>query len=243
MAGSTASIRFAGFWMAGVAEKAPLSPVRFTSTVRLIPSRYPSVGILDQVATPEDLNAIIELETWTNDRISTEIGMLHRFPQEEWVLGKPMASVIMAAFCHPRREGGRFNSADRGAWYAGRSITTAHAEVIYHRTEELEEIGVFDTFVQVRAYLADFHALFVDIRERKAAFERFYDPHSYAASQTFARGLLSSGANGIVYRSVRDPRGECIACFRPKLVKNVRIGHHFEYRWNGNRTPGIRRLS
>ncbi len=239
----TACTRFAGFWMAAVAEETPVSLVRFAGTVRLIPSRYPSVGILDQVASPADLNAIIELETWTNDRISTEIGTLHRIPQEEWVLGKPMASVVMAAFCHPRREGGRFNGGDRGAWYAGRSLQTAHAEVIYHRTEELEEIGVFDTFVQVRAYLADFHGPFADIRERRAAFERLYDPKSYAASQAFARGLLNSGGNGIVYRSVRDARGECIACFRPKLVKNVRVGPHFEYRWNGSRKPAIRRLS
>lgn len=229
--------------MAAVAEEAPVSLVRFTGTVRLIPSRYPSVGILDQVASPEDLNAIIELETWTNDRISTEIGTLHRIPQEEWVLGKPMASVIMAAFCHPRREGARFSGSDRGAWYAGRSLETAHAEVIYHRTEELEEIGMFDTFVQVRAYFADFHGAFVDIRQRRAAFERLYDPNSYAASQAFARGLLNSGANGVVYRSVRDPRGECIACFRPKLVKNVRVGPYFEYRWNGSRNPVISRLS
>jgi RES domain len=226
-----------------VAEAVPVSPIRFSSTVRLIPSRYPSVGILDQVASPDDLNAIIELETWTNDRISTEIGVLHRIPEEEWVLGKPMASVIMAAFCHPRREGGRFNGPDRGAWYAGRSLNTAHAEVIYHRTQELEEIGVFDTFVQVRAYLADFHGLFADIRERRAALERVYDPLNYAASQAFARTLLSSGSNGIVYRSVRDARGECIACFRPKLVKNVRVGPHFEYRWNGSRSPAIRRLA
>jgi hypothetical protein len=243
MAVSTVSIRSAGFWTAAVADEPTFSPIRFTGTVRLIPSRFPSVGILDQVASPEDLEAVIELETWTNDRISAEVGTLHRLPQDEWVLGKPMSSVIMAAFCHPRREGGRFNGADRGAWYAGRSLATAHAEVIYHRTEELEEIGVFDTFVQVRAYLADFHSLFVDIRERRPAFDRLYDPHDYSASQRFARRLLDSGANGIVYRSVRDPRGECIACFRPKLVKNVRIGHHFEYRWNGNRDPSIRRVS
>lgn len=225
-----------------MADEPPVSHVRFTSTFRLIPSRYPSVGILDRVASPDDLNAIIELETWTNDRISTEIGTLHRLPREEWVVGKPMASVIMGAFCHPHREGGRFNGADRGAWYAGRSINTSHAEVIYHRTKELEEIGVLDTFVQVRAYLADFHGAFVDIREQRAAFDKLYDPNSYAASQSFARRLLDAGANGLVYRSVRDPRGECIACFRPKLVKNVRMGQHFEYRWSGSRTPAIRRL-
>jgi RES domain-containing protein len=224
-------------------EANPLSTlIRFPNTVRLVPSRYPSVGILDQIASPDDLDAVIELETWTNDRISTELGALHRLPKEEWVMGEPMSSVIMAAFCHPRAEGGRFNGPDRGAWYAGRTAATAHAEVIYHRTLELEEVGVFDTYVQVRAYSATFHAPFADIRQPRAEFEPLLDRESYAASQSFARQLLQSGGNGVVYPSVRDPGGECIACFRPKLVKNVRMGSHFEYRWNGQRTPTIRRL-
>lgn len=230
--------------MAGVAEwDPPFSNIRFVNTVRLVPSRYPTVGILDQIATPDDLNAVIELETWTNDRISTELGTLHRLPQEEWVMGEPMSSVIMAAFCHPRAEGGRFNGPDRGAWYAGRSAATAHAEVIYHRTKELEEIGVFETAVQVRAYLANFHAVFADFRQPKHEFDRLHDPDSYASSQAFARRLMQAGENGVVYRSVRDPGGECIACFRPKLIKNVRMGSHFEYRWQGSREPVIRRLT
>ena len=62
----------------------------------------------------------------------------------------------MAAFCHPRPGGGRFSGPDRGAWYASLTLETAHAEVIYHRTAELAEIGVFETYVQERAYLADF---------------------------------------------------------------------------------------
>jgi hypothetical protein len=201
------------------------------------------VGILDQIASAEDLDSIIELETWTNDRISTELGTLQRLPKEEWVTGEPMSSVIMAAFCHPRAEGGRFNGPDRGAWYAGRSAATAHAEVIYHRTKELEEVGVFDAYAQVRAYLANFHSAFADIRRPSVEFEPLLNPSSYSASQSFARQLLQSGANGVVYRSVRDPDGECIACFRHKLVKNVRMGPHFEYRWNGQRTPTVRRLS
>jgi RES domain len=220
----------------------PFSSIRFVNTVRLVPSRYPAVGILDQVASPEDLDAIIELETWTNDRISTEVGTLHRLPKEEWVMGEPMSSVIMAAFCHPRAEGGRFNGPDRGAWYAGRSAATAHAEVIYHRTRELEEVGVFDAYTQVRAYLANFHSIFADIRQPRLDFEPLLDPASYSSSQSFARQILQSGANGVVYPSVRDPDGECIACFRPKLVKRVRMGPHFEYRWNGQRAPTIHRL-
>ena len=35
-------------------------------------------------------------------------------------------------------------------------LDTAIAETVYHRTRELEEIGVFDARVEMRQYLADF---------------------------------------------------------------------------------------
>ena len=82
--------------------KPPITPLDQVDTHRLIPSRYPPVGILDGVSSPEDLEMIIELEGWTNDRISAELGVVQRIPPSEWVLGRPQASVIMAAFCHPR---------------------------------------------------------------------------------------------------------------------------------------------
>jgi hypothetical protein len=157
--------------------------VRLKDTCRLVPSLYPSAGILDRVATPEDLPYIFELESWTNDRISTELGLLHLMPREEWVTGRPMASIVMAAFCHPRPSGGRFNSAARGAWYAGTELATAHAEVAYHRTQELAEVGVFETRMQFRLYLADFHCEFQDVRPHSPKNDALHDPHSYAVSQ------------------------------------------------------------
>jgi hypothetical protein len=214
----------------------PVSRIRWKNTCRLIPSRYPAAGILDRVASPHDLGAVFELESWTNDRISNEIGVLHRIPESEWVTG-PQATVVMAAFCHPRQGGGRFNSAERGAWYAARKLETAQAEIAYHRTAELAEIGVFETTLQMRLYLADFSAAFHDVRACPQ------DPASYTESQKLAARLLEEGSNGVVYRGVRDlAGGECIACFRPRLVGNVRPDAHFEYRWTGGRDPSIRRL-
>ncbi len=217
---------------------APLAPGPWRDTCRLVPSLYPAVGILDAVAAPEDLPWIFELESWTNDRISAELGILHRIPQEEWVTGRPMASVIMAAFCHPRPGGGRFNGEDCGAWYAGRSLETAHAEVIYHRWREFEEIGVRDARVEMRLYLADFDCPFHDVRQNPA----LHNPVSYAVSQAYARELLEAGSNGVLYRSVRHEGGECIACVRPARVKNVRPDAHFAYRWQGGGVPSIRRF-
>ena len=114
--------------------------------------------------------------------------------------------------------------------------------MVYHRTRELAEVGVFETRLQVRLYLADFDARFHDVRPKKPPNAPLHDPHSYAASQAFGRELLSMGANGVIYRSVRRTGAECIACFRPALIANVRAGAHFEYLWEGARTPTIRKL-
>jgi hypothetical protein len=215
--------------------------VRWSGAPRLVASRYPTVGPLDRVASPADLDALFELEGWTNDRINVELGVLRTIPRDEWVTARPMASVVMAAFCHPRYGGSRFSSAERGAWYAARTIETALAESIYHRTAELREIGAFETRVEMRVYLADFNARFVDIRPSNAA-SSLYDPVSYVASQQLGRQFLESGGNGIVYRSVRHRGGECLACFRPALVGRVRIGGYYEFRWSGRPEPVVRKL-
>ena len=221
----------------------PATQLRLRDTCRLVPSRYPPVGILDAVSTPEDLPFLFELEGWTNDRISGELGILHRIPREEWVVGRPMASVIMAAFCHPKPGGGRFNDAERGAWYAGTELETAHEEVIYHRTAELAEVGAMETRVQMRLYLANFKGAFHDVRPETAVNRAYHSPTSYRASQALARRLLDEGSNGVIYRSVRRPGGQCVACFRPALVGNVRASAHYEYRWEGTRRPVVRQLS
>jgi len=220
----------------------PQIRIRWTAMCRLVPSRYPSVGVLDGSASPADLDAVLEVEAWTNDRLSTELGILSTIPQDECVTGEPMASVVMAAFCHPRPGGARFSWPDRGAWYAARTEETALAESTFHRTRELEEIGHFDVRVQMRLYHADFAAVFHDVRGNGPARARLHDPDSYVYSQQIARGLFDAGANGIVYDSVRHKGGTCLACFRPRLVKKVRVAAHYEYAWNGGKTPAVRRL-
>jgi RES domain len=220
----------------------PSTRIRWRGTNRLVPSRYPSVGLFDRVASADDLELVMELESWTNDRLSGELGVLHTIPRDEWVLGVPMASVIMAAFCHPHPGGTRFSGPDRGVWYAARALDTSIAESAYHRWRELQEIGVADARVQARLYRADFDAAFDDIRHARA-YKLLLDPVSYQASQEFAAGVLRAGSNGVVYPSVRHAGGECIACFRPRLVRNVRAAAHYEFEWAGSPVPRVRRLS
>ena len=219
----------------------PLARIQWQRTSRLIASRYPTVGVFDRVASPADLDALFELEGWTNDRLSHELGLLSYIPRDEWITG-PMASVVMAAFCHPHPGGARFSSATRGAWYAARTFATALAESVHRRTQELIEVGTLDLRVEMRLYHADFSAEFHDVRRRTPTFTRLHHPSSYVASQHLAEDLLASGSNGVVYRSVRHATGECLACFRPRLVRRVRVAGHYEYRWEGSRTPRVRKL-
>jgi hypothetical protein len=221
---------------------APIVAARLKDTHRLIPSVYPPTGILDLITAPEDFEAIAELEGWTNDRISAELGLLGILPAQEWILGRANATAIMAAYCHPNEEGGRFTSSNRGAWYAALSIETAIKETVFHRTKEIAESGILETSVQMREYLADFETDFHDVRARPE-FDACHDPDSYVAGQRLGAALLESGSNGLWYRSVRDPEGECMVCFRPALVNNVRTGAHFEYRWEGRREPKVTRIT
>ncbi|MGA2135023.1 MAG: RES family NAD+ phosphorylase [Bryobacteraceae bacterium] len=221
----------------------PFSELTLRDACRLLPCASPSRGILDAVAAPEDLPLMLELENWSNDRVTAELGLINRLRLEEWVRNRPMANLINAAFCYPDAEAGRFNGPERGAWHAASSVTAAHVEAVYFRAAELAEIGVSDTRVQMRLYLADFRGVFHDIRASLPSHAPYHDPISYRASHRLARQLLANGSNGVIFRSVRQPGATCVACFRPGLVANVRAGPYYEYRWEGRCTARIRRLA
>jgi hypothetical protein len=110
--------------------------------------------------------------------------------------------------------------------------------VAFHKTVQLAEINRFIDDVTYDDYLADFNSDLHDLREAPGL-AACLDPDSYVASQTLAEELLQSGSHGIVYPSVRRPRGTCIACFRPVLVTNVRKGPTYRFAWEGTQTPVI----
>src|SRR5256885_15129859 len=47
---------------------------RWRPSHRVVPSRFPPVGLFDRVAAPEDLEAVFTLEAMTNDRLREEAG-------------------------------------------------------------------------------------------------------------------------------------------------------------------------
>lgn len=207
---------------------------------RLIPSKYSDGGasVLTRIAGDADLGAVFDLDNATNERLLAENNRLAGIGVHELVFGVPYYRIVNAAFCHAHPLGSRFNGPDRGAWYTAFAVETAQREVAFHKTAEYAEIGRFDDNVTYDDYLADFSAAFHAVRG-DGRFADCLAPASYVASQALAARLLALGSLGLIYPSVRDPEGTCLACFRPALVGNVRKALTYRFAWTGSPEPHI----
>jgi len=223
----------------------PLTQLRRFDTHRLIPAKY-SVNyesVLTRIAdNDEHLQQIFELDNATNRRLEAEENLRLGITQRELVFNIPNYRIINAAFAHPHPLGARFSTNERGAWYAAFELSTAKAEVMFHKSVELAEINWSEREeVQYDEYLADFTGSFHDLRSesmpeaQQAQFRDCLEPASYVASQKLAVKLLDHASLGVIYPSVRRPSGTCMACFRPSVVANVRKGSRFRLTWTPNR--------
>jgi hypothetical protein len=195
-------------------------------TYRLIPSRYPPISAFETVASADDLEAVMELEGWTNDRLVLE--RVARLNKTEWMYGVQNASVIMASFLHGGPMGLRFTSADLNGWYASLARRTAIAEVAHHLRREALNMRVSSLTLQYRTYTAKLAGSYEDIRGMASARPELYKTDDYSASQVFGEALRASGRDGIVYDSVRHVGGTNIVALRPKNVREVVMGVHYE---------------
>jgi len=224
-----------------VAASKPLPPtslLRRSDTHRFIASKH-GESVLARIAdSSRHLDDIFKLDIATNDRTLAENGISAGIDARELVFGLPYYRTVNAAFTHPHPLGSRFNGPERGAWYCGFEIETSIAEISFHKTIDLLEIGVLEDDVTYDDYTADFSAEFHDLRASKR-FARYLDPNSYVESQRLAEELLAMGSLGIVYPSVRNAGGTCIACFRPSLVANVARQSTYRFIWGGTTTPSV----
>ena len=215
--------------------------IRFADTHRLIASKYRRGGesVLALVAdSTADLAALFDLDHATNDRLLAEHDLLPGIGVHELVFGVPNYRVVNAAFTHAHPSGSRWNGPERGAWYAARELATSHAEVVFHRTVALAEVGVYEDSATYDDYLSDVSGFLHDVREDP----RYADtlrPDSYVASQLLAERLLAAGSLGVLYPSVRRAGGTCVAVFRPALVANVRRGATYRFTWAGRPEPEV----
>ena len=217
------------------------SLVRRNDTHRLIPSQHRDDGqtVLTRLTDDDaELAHLYDLDNATNDRLLAENDLLPGIRVHELLFGVPYYRIVNASFTHAHPLGSRFNGPDRGAWYAAFEIRTAQAEIAFHKTLHLEEIGRYEDDVTFDDYLADVSGELHDLRG-DTDFATCLDPRSYVASQTLAGRLMDVGSLGVIYPSVRRAGGTCLACFRPSLVMNVRRAKTYRFRWSGRAVPVV----
>ena len=209
-----------------------LSSVAWLPCHRLIASRFPTVGVYDQVADAADLDVVFAIEALTNPRVRQELGQLSWVPPADRVAG-PGATLILAAFTHLNPLGSRFSDGSWGVYYAADSLDTAVAEVSHHRGQFLARTAEAAIDIDLRWLHADLMDKLHDLRGQGASMPGVYDPDRYGESQDLGRALRSQGSPGIVYDSVRRPLGQCAAVFKPKTLSNAKTVGHIGLHWDG----------
>ena len=181
----------------GRCQDVPVRRVSWRPSYRLIPSRYPTVGLYDAIADPADLDVVFAIEALANPRIRDEIGELALVPKEERLTG-PGATPVMAAFTHLNPEGSRFSDGTYGVYYAAHSLETAIAEVSHHRGVFLRRTAEPAIDVDMRLITANVEAELHDLLEADAAagtsnrFAAVLDADDYGPSQGLGRRLRAA---------------------------------------------------
>ena len=220
----------------------PTTRLNWRPAYRVIPSRFPAVGLFERVASPEDFDALYALEAMTNDRIRDEVGEISLVPPEERLFG-PGSTCIMAAFTHLNPQGSRFSDGSYGVFYCARKRDTAIAETCYHSARFMQATREPPMRLQMRLYTVQARGEAVDLREASRSDPRIVDPDDYSHTQAIGRSLRAAGALGIVYPSVRHPGGECLAALRTGIVKNCLHAAYLEYHWNGQGIEAVFEVS
>ncbi|HEX6958139.1 MAG TPA: RES family NAD+ phosphorylase [Ferrovibrio sp.] len=221
--------------------KLPVTNIAEPNTVRLIPTGRLKGPILAALVRHQgDLDDLAELESATNDRLIAENAGMPELRREDLIYSRPYRTFINAAFAHTRPGGNRFNSERRGAWYCALEIETSLAEIAFHLTRELINIGRFDNRTDYTELFAGFIGPFHDLRG--TAEQTCLDPDpsiGYPAGQALAAELIAQGGNGLLYPSARRPEGTCLVAFHPHLVQDVRPGAIWRLEWAGSPEPTI----
>lgn len=211
--------------------EAPSVELNWQRQYRVISSEFPPINFFEGLTSPDLMEELYYIESLTNDRLRDEAGNIALVAPEDRVCG-PGSSPLMAAFTHASLAcPSRFSDGSYGVYYAAKSLNTAVAESKYHRQRFLvytqEEAGEID----MRVYIGKVLQPLRDVRG--AEFERLHATADWQPGQVFGRKLKAENAWGIVYRSVRDSGGECIAALRPPAVSIPKQGPHLSYVWDG----------
>jgi hypothetical protein len=211
---------------------------RWAPSFRAVASKYPAVSVYDRISDAANFDALLEIEALTNPRAREEAGAYRKVRPEDLIAG-PGTTPIMASFAYSGPS--RFSDGTFGVYYAAREEATAIAESRYHTEAFLRATRQPSIDVDKRIYVATIAGEFDDIRGRSMRSKLYAAAlDDYGYSQRYAHKLYDKNrVDGILYNSVREPGGQCVAAFRPRSLSKARIRKYVQFRWDGRRIVGI----
>lgn len=204
---------------------------------RLIPSKFPPISLFDWASSEEELEQIALLEGLTNERIQAELGRINLIHKEDWI-GGPGSTPLMAAFTHIGYAS-RFTDGSYGIYYAASSLETAIKETVFHRERFYSASQEKPCAVSMREYIAKIKKPLINITSDEYADLLNPDPMAYDKSQEFGKKVYDEKHWGLIYPSIRNDSGLCMAIFRPPALTLPTQGCHLRYMWDGNRISEI----
>lgn len=198
---------------------------------RIIPSEYPPINFFETLVDAELMEELFYIESLTNDRLRDQVGDIALVAAENRICG-PGSSPVMAAFTHTSVNcPSRFSDGSYGVYYAAQTLQTAIVETKFHRARFLAYTNEAAGEIDMRVYIGEIVKPLHDIRFDH--YNNLHNPIDWTPSQQFGQNLKTINSWGLVYRSVRNPGGKCIAALRPPTVSIPRQGPHLSYVWDG----------
>ena len=211
--------------------------ITWRPSYRVIASEYAGENLYDRFPNAEEFEDSQAIADLTNPHILHEMGALQLVPPSDRIYGTG-TGLITAAFAWPGRPS-RFSDGTRGTYYAAAAEDTAIAETRYDDTRMLAGAGPL--VVEKTLIEAELSGRFVDVRTGCPAPPGINHPTDYTTGQSFGRVVRDLEGDGIVYHSVRHrgptglPLGECVAAFRPPVLRSAVAARSIEYHWDGQR--------
>lgn len=197
-------------------------PFHWSKIWKLIFTRDPRMKIFELIAPADDEKVLTELADATSPRPA--------FQEGHASLKSPGGIFVAATLAYPART--RFSDGSYGVYYAGRSLRTAVREGVYHVERFMKKTREKPTTTDMLTIVSRLDGDLHDARTLPDG-HAVYHPKSYADSQVLGKDLRRAGSNGIVYHSVRDRGGECVAAFNGRVLSHCRRDRYFVLHWNG----------
>lgn len=212
---------------------------------RLVNAKFPPIELFNDVAGPEEFEALHALQALTNPRLLNEVGDLALLPLDEIPFGIRGCHYAAAPFTHVNPDGSRFSNGDFGLLYVADNAETALAEVRQHQSAYWTNV---EGLKYDRIVFKGLHCMFdiaggLDITGL-AANHPIYDPVDYSTARDYGASVKQNHPQSTLqYRSVRHPESVCWALFSPRGVTEITQGSHYEMIWDGASLSSINKLS